>query len=123
MVNGEEIRQLQSLVREVSINPDLTAYAGLIVRATRPDTTMVKEVKEWIRWGAGPRAGQALILTAKARALLHGRYAVLQEDIENMAFPVLRHRMLLNFKADAEQVTTDQVTASLIRSVARPKSL
>ncbi|RYY54390.1 MAG: MoxR family ATPase [Chitinophagaceae bacterium] len=123
VVNGEEIRQLQSLVREVSINDDLSRYAGLIVRATRPDTSTVGEVKDWIRWGAGPRAGQALILTAKARALLHGRYAVQQEDIENMAYPVLRHRMLLNFKADAEKVTTDQVTTALIKNTRRPSAL
>ena len=120
VIDAAEIRQLQTLVREVSINDDLATYAGRIVRATRPQDTPVKEVKDWVRWGAGPRAGQALILTAKARALLFGRYAVLQEDIEHMAFPVLRHRMLLNFKADAEQVTTDQVTTALLKSIQRP---
>lgn len=123
IVSGEEIVQLQALVREVSINDDLTAWAGKLVRATRPDTTTVDYVKEWVRWGAGPRAGQALLLTAKARALLHGRYAVTEADIQTMAFPVLRHRILMNFKADAENVTSDMVAANLLKAIERPKAL
>lgn len=123
IVSGEEIVQLQALVREVSINDDLTAWAGKLVRATRPDTTTADYVKEWVRWGAGPRAGQALLLTAKARALLHGRYAVTEADIQTMAFPVLRHRILMNFKADAENVTSDMVTANLLKVIERPKAL
>jgi MoxR-like ATPase len=119
IVSGEEIQQLQALVREVTINDDLTAYAGKIVRATRPDTTTVPYVKEWVRWGAGPRAGQALILTAKARALLQGRFAATEADIHNMAYPVLRHRILMNFKADAQGVTSDMVTKELIKAVNR----
>jgi MoxR-like ATPase len=119
IVSGEEIIQLQNLVREVTINDDLTAYAGKIVRATRPDTTTVDYIKEWVRWGAGPRAGQALILTAKARALLHGRYAVTEADINTMAYPVLRHRILMNFKADAQNVTSDMVTTQLIKAINR----
>lgn len=123
IVSGEEILQLQGLVREVTINDDLTAYAGKIVRATRPDTITANYVKEWVRWGAGPRAGQALILTAKARALLHGRYAVTEADIHTMAYPVLRHRILMNFKADAERITPDMVTATLLKVIERPKAL
>jgi MoxR-like ATPase len=119
IVSGDEILQVQALVRQVTINDDLTAYAGKIVRATRPDTTTTPYVKEWVRWGAGPRAGQALILTAKARALLHGRYAVTEEDIHAMAYPVLRHRILMNFKADAQNVTSDMVTKELIKAIAR----
>lgn len=123
IVSGEEIIQLQGLVREVTINEDLTAWAGKIVRATRPDSTTADYVKEWVRWGAGPRAGQALILTAKARALLHGRYAVTEADIQTMAYPVLRHRILMNFKADAESITSDMVTANLLKVIERPKAL
>lgn len=114
VVNGEEIRELQGLVREVSINEDLINYVSNIIRSTRPATSEVPFVKEWVRWGAGPRAGQALILTAKARALLKGRYAVVREDIHAMAYPVLRHRILMNFKADAENITPDMVTEKLI---------
>jgi MoxR-like ATPase len=114
VIDGEEIKQLQGLVREVSINEDLINYVSNIIRSTRPATSEVPFVKEWVRWGAGPRAGQALILTAKARALLKGRYAVVKDDIHAMAYPVLRHRILMNFKADAEDITPDQVTAKLI---------
>ena len=120
VIGKEEIIQLQALTREVSISDDLISYVSTLIRATRPDTTTTDYVKEWVRWGAGPRAGQALILTAKARALFHGRYAVIMEDLQTMAYPVLRHRILMNFKAEAEQVTADQVTTELIKSVARP---
>ena len=121
IINGEEIQQAQALVRQVSISEDLIKYVSSMIRATRPDTTTVSYVKEWVRWGAGPRAGQALILTAKARALLKGRYAVLMEDIHAMAPPVLRHRILTNFKAEAEGITSDKVTAELVKVIERPK--
>lgn len=121
VLSGEEIRQIQSLVRDVSISDDLISYVGKLIRTSRPDTTTSDYVKEWVRWGAGPRAGQALILTAKARALLKGRYAVIMEDLHSMAYPVLRHRILVNFKAEAENVSTDLVTAELIRTIERPK--
>ena len=119
VINGEEIQKLQVLVREVTISDDLIDYVSHLIRATRPDTTSVEYVKEWVRWGAGPRAGQALILTAKARALFHGRYAVILEDLQTMAYPVLRHRVLMNFKADAENVTSDMATAELLKVVKR----
>ena len=121
IIGAEEIKQLQALTREVSISDDLVAYVSEFIRATRPDTTTVAFVKEWVRWGAGPRAGQALILTAKARALFHGRYAVVMEDLQVMAYPVLRHRVLMNFKAEAENISADQVTTELVKTIARPK--
>jgi MoxR-like ATPase len=121
VLTGKEIIQIQLLVRDVSISDDLITYTSKLIRATRPDNTENDFVKEWVRWGAGPRAGQALILTSKARALLKGRYAVIMEDLHTMAYPVLRHRILMNFKAEAEDVSSDQVTAELIRAVARPK--
>jgi MoxR-like ATPase len=123
VVNGEDILQLQGLVREVSITDNIIQYVAELIRATRPDNTTVSYVKEWVRWGAGPRAGQALILTAKARALFKGRYAVTMEDIQAMAYPVLRHRVLLNFKAEAERISTDDVTRELLQAVARTKGL
>lgn len=122
IIGAQEIKQLQLLTREVSISDDLVTYVSEFIRATRPDTTTVNFVKEWVRWGAGPRAGQALILTAKARALFHGRYAVLMEDLQTMAYAVLRHRILMNFKAEAENVSSDQVTSELIKAIARPKT-
>lgn len=121
VLNGDEIRQLQEMVRDVSINSDLVEYVSLLIRSTRPSSSGLKYINEWVRWGAGPRAGQALILTAKARALFKGRYAVIMEDLHAMVYPVLRHRILMNFKADAENVLSDDVTSELIRVVERPR--
>lgn len=121
VIGAVEIKQLQALTREVSISDDLITYVADLIRATRPESSSVSYVKEWVRWGAGPRAGQALILTAKARALIHGRYAVVMEDLQTMAYPVLRHRVLMNFKADAENVTSDMVAAELIKNISRTK--
>jgi MoxR-like ATPase len=123
VITAEEILQAQALVRQVTISEDLIRYVSTLIRATRPDTTTIDYVKEWVRWGAGPRAGQALILTAKSRALLKGRYAVLMEDIHAMAPPVLRHRILMNFKAESEGITSDDATLELIKLVERPKAL
>jgi MoxR-like ATPase len=120
VLGGEDIRRLQGLVREVSISEDLVRYVALLIRATRPGEGADEYVSEWVRWGAGPRAGQALILTAKARALFHRRYAVTMEDLQMMAFPVLRHRVLLNFKAEAENIHSDDVTRHLLKAVRRP---
>ncbi|HAI76284.1 MAG TPA: AAA family ATPase [Microscillaceae bacterium] len=120
VLGGEAIVHLQQLVREVPISSELTQYVNQLIRATRPQTSTVAEVKNWVRWGAGLRAGQALILTAKARALLQGRYAVTLADVQAMAYPVLRHRVLVNFKAEAEGITTDAITAQLLQAVRRP---
>lgn len=122
VLKADEIKQLQVLVREVSINETLVQYVSELIRATRPATTTVPYVRNWVRWGAGPRAGQSLILTAKARALFHGRYAVLMEDLQAMAYPVLRHRILMNFKADAENIVADTVTTELLKVIERPKA-
>jgi MoxR-like ATPase len=120
-VSGEEIIQLQQLVRQVSISPDLVGYVSQLVRATRPATTEVKYVKDYVRWGAGPRAGQALVLTSKARALMQGRFSVIPEDVNTMAHPVLRHRILLNFNAEAEQVYPDDVVTELKKAIRLPE--
>lgn len=114
IIGGREIQLLQQLVREVTISDELVAYVSDIIRATRPDTTTIDYVKEWVQWGAGPRAGQALILTAKARALFYGRFSVIPDDVHQMAFPVLRHRVLMNFRAESEHITTDSLTKELI---------
>jgi MoxR-like ATPase len=122
IIGADEIKQLQQLTREVSISEDLIGFTSELVRATRPETSTVPFIKEWVRWGAGPRAGQALILTAKARALFKGRYAVVMEDLQTMAYPVLRHRVLMNFKADAENITADKATDELLKAISRPKN-
>lgn len=117
VIDGERIREAQKLVREVHINPELIGMVSELVRATRPAQSENKMVQDAVRWGAGPRAGQAMILTAKARALLKGRFAVSTEDIQHMALPVLRHRILMNFKAEAEGITSDDVTRHLIEKI------
>ena len=116
VISGPDIIRLQELVREVPISEDLIAFCSSLVRATRPETSKSAYVKEWVSWGAGPRAGQALILTAKARALLKGRLAVTLDDLSAVAIPVLRHRILVNFKAEAEGITSDKVTQELLKS-------
>ncbi len=122
VIGAEELLALQGLVREVTINDDLIRYVTRLVRATRPAETPLGYVKEWVRWGAGPRAGQALILTAKARALLKGRFAVTLDDLQEMALPVLRHRVLVNFKAEAEGIAPDDMVQEMLKLVERPKS-
>jgi len=117
ILSGKEILRLQELVREVPISDQLVAFVSSLVRATRPETTTNDYVKQWVGWGAGPRAGQAMILTAKARALAHGRIAVTLEDIQHVALPVLRHRVIVNFKAEAEGITSDRVTSKLLEQI------
>src|SRR5574341_152308 len=122
VLTGEEILAAQALAREVRVSDDLFAYAARLVRATRPEQSDIAFVREWTRWGASPRAGQSLVLAAKARALLHGRLAVTLDDLRHVAFPVLRHRLLVNFRAEAEGVAPDDVTRRLLGEVPEPKS-
>ncbi len=116
ILTGKEIIRLQELVREIPVSDELIDYVGQVVRSSRPETTNNPYVMEWVSWGAGPRAGQAMILTAKARALQQGRLSVTLDDINHMAFPVLRHRILVNFKAEAEGITADEVTTQILKS-------
>jgi MoxR-like ATPase len=122
VASAADMLEAIQLVREVTISSALVDYVARVVRATRPAQTEISYVKEWVRWGAGPRAGQAMILTAKARALLHGRFAVTLEDLRAVAPPVLRHRILVNFRAEGEGVDADEVTAALLGQVPEPKS-
>lgn len=117
VLSGEEIIRLQQLVREVPISDELISKVSKIIRATRPETTSDEYVKQWVSWGAGPRAGQAMILTAKARTLSQGRLSVTPDDLKFVAFPVLRHRVIVNFKAEAANITTDTVTQKLLETI------
>lgn len=117
VISGEDIIRLQQLVRDVSISDGLIKYVSDVIRATRPDTTPIDYVKDWVDWGAGPRAGQAMILTAKAHALLEGRLAISLEDLKSVAVPVLRHRVLVNFRAEAEGISSDEVTRHILKTV------
>jgi MoxR-like ATPase len=115
VLSAEEIVQLQKLVREVPATDHVVRYAISLVRQTRVSENGVPDfVRDMLNWGAGPRAVQFLILGAKARALLAGRTHVATEDIQALAKPVLRHRMVLNFAAESEGVTADDVVDRLI---------
>ena len=118
---GEDIVALQKWVRDVYVGEALLTWITSLVRATRPSADAPKAVQDYVRWGAGPRAGQALVLAAKARALLHGRLAATREDVIALAAPVLRHRILLSFAAEAERKTADDVVAALIAALPAPK--
>ncbi|MFT4926080.1 MAG: MoxR-like ATPase [Phenylobacterium sp.] len=123
ILNGEDIVMLQQLVRSVEVSPPLLAYITDLVRATRPDEAAdIGKIKTYVRWGAGPRAGQALVLCSKAKALLDGRYAMTIDDIKAVAPAVLRHRILLNFQAEADNISTDDVVSSLLDGVKLPQS-
>ncbi len=122
VAQASDIVAAQRLVREVALGDPLLDYVTRVVRATRPESTDVAYVREWVRWGAGPRAGQAMILAAKARALLAGRFAVTLEDLKAVAAPVLRHRVLVNFRAEGEGLGADQVTRVLLDQVPPPRS-
>jgi MoxR-like ATPase len=119
-MQGVDVLALQTLTREVHVGEDLLHWITAIVRATRPVGSAHREVTEWVRWGAGPRAGQAIVLAAKARALLNGRFAATREDVRALAAPALRHRLLLSFAAEAERRTPDDVVAVLLAGVAYP---
>ena len=120
VMNGEDVLALQKLVRDAHLGEDLLTWITRLVRASRPQESTLPQVREWVRWGAGPRAGHALLLAAKARALIHGRYAATREDVAALAAPVLRHRLLLSFAAEAEQRSADDVVAALLRGVPYP---
>ncbi|MET0214380.1 MAG: MoxR family ATPase [Vicinamibacterales bacterium] len=121
VATGEEIEQLHSVVREVPAAENIIDYATRLVRATRPaglaSDAAPEFVRSWVRWGAGPRAGQALLLGAKALALLDGRSVVAIEDIRDVALPVLRHRILVNFQGEADGIDADQIVVRLLDAV------
>ncbi len=121
VMRAEDVIALQRHVREVYLSDDLLGWITTLVRATRPgDPAAPAEVESYVRWGAGPRAGQALVLCAKARALLHGRFAATREDIAALAAPVMRHRLLLSFAAEAEGKSADDVVAALLAHIPAP---
>ena len=120
VMQGEAVRDLQKLVREVHVSDDLLRWINQLVRASRPQAGGPKDIGNWVKWGAGPRAGQALVLASKARALIHGRFASTRDDVQVLAAPVLRHRLLLTFVAEAEQVSADDVVVALLNAVPFP---
>src|SRR5262249_33218532 len=116
VLSGDQILDLQRLVRRVPVTDHVINYTLALVRQTRVgEPGGPRVVRDWLSWGAGARAGQYLILGGKARALLNGRAHVQCEDIQALAFPVLRHRILTNFTAASEGITPDTVIDKLIK--------
>jgi MoxR-like ATPase len=115
VLSPQQIRGLQELILRVPAAEHVIRYAVDLVRRTRPQDNAGKHVKDHVSWGAGPRASQALILSAKARAALQGRPAADVQDVRALAEPVLRHRVITNFHAEAEGVDSRRVIAELLR--------
>ena len=123
VLGAADVLALQRLVRDLPAADVALRYAASLARATRPDNDQAPaSVRQYVRWGAGPRAGQALILGAKAHALLDGRAAVSPADIRRVAMPVLRHRVLPNFAAEAEGVGAERLIRDVLAAVAPPRS-
>jgi MoxR-like ATPase len=123
VLRGNDVILLQNLVRQTAASEPALRYASSLARATRPgDPRAPGIVQQFVRWGAGPRAGQALILGAKAHAFFAGRHAISPADILRVAEPVLRHRILLNYAAEAEGIRTEAVIDALVRAIGPPES-
>jgi len=122
-LSGEDILEFQRIARQVPAAQAVIKYAVQLVHASRPQSPNAPDfIKDWVSWGAGIRASQNLVLGGKVRALLRGRYNVSFGDIRALAPSVLRHRVLLNFHAEAERITTDEVVRRLLEAVPEPKS-
>ena len=122
-LSGEDILEFQRIARQVPAAQAVVQYAVRLVHASRPQNPDSPEfIKDWVSWGAGIRASQNLILAGKVRALLRGRYNVSYGDVRALAPSILRHRIILNFHAAAERITTDEVVRRLLETVAEPKS-
>ena len=118
VASGAELEQVRLLVRDMPAASNVIDHALRLVRATRPDDPSAPQpVREWVKWGAGPRAGQALLLGAKAAALLDGRSVPEPADVDRVALPVLRHRLLLNFQAEADGLDADHVVGRILDAV------
>ena len=123
VIEADAVLALQRGVRDVVVADTVLRYAASLVRATRPGAADAPPLlAQYVRWGAGPRAGQALILGAKAAAFLDGRVAVSPDDVRRVAHPVLRHRVLPNFAAEADGVTSDPLVDALLAHVPAPSS-
>ena len=123
VLSGRDILRFQELVRQVVIAEEIARYAVRLAHASRPGQDGAPDfVEKWVKWGAGLRASQALVLGGKARALMHGRYHVSIKDIQALAKPILRHRIMTTFYAESERVTPDTIVERLLETVPPPKS-
>ena len=121
ILSGRDLLWIQQLVREIPASDHMVDYAVDLVRATRPkEPGALGFIKNWLAWGAGPRAAQYIVLASKAAPILHGRLAVSAGDIRAVVRPVLRHRIFTNFNADAEGVDADQIIDKILQAVPEP---
>lgn len=115
VISGEEIQAFQHLVRRVPVVDNVVEYAVKLVHKTRPNTELASsEANQYLEWGAGPRASQALILASKCNALLNGKYSPDIEDVRAVALPILRHRIVRNFKAEAEGISVEELVKRMM---------
>jgi MoxR-like ATPase len=118
VIRGEKIIEMQDLVRKVPASSHVIGYAVKLLRSSRPkEPEALSFVKEWVEWGAGPRATQHLILAAKAKAIMNGRYVASVEDVKDVITSILRHRIITNFKAQAEGITSLEIIQHLLQEV------
>jgi MoxR-like ATPase len=124
VLGGPDILEFQHMVRQVIVTDEIARYAVRLVATSRPgnEGSTPDFVEKYVKWGAGLRASQALILGAKARALMHGRHHVSVKDIQALAYPILRHRVVTNFYAESERINSDGIVARLLERVPVPKS-
>ena len=123
VLTGADILQFQELVRHVAMAEEIARYVVRLVDASRPGRPGAPEfIEQWVKWGAGLRASQALVRGAKARALMHGRYHVSIKDIQVLAKPILRHRIMTNFYAESERINSDAIVERLLDAVPLPSS-
>lgn len=121
VITKDELLQLQTVVRKIPVSDHVIKYAVRLVRATRPhDEKSPDFIKKYVSNGAGPRAGQFLVLAAKARAVLEGRIHVSCSDVVKAAIPVLRHRIIANFAADSEGLSTTALVERLLKAIEQP---
>jgi len=124
VVSGEDILQFQRIIRNVPIAEEIARYAVRLVSASRPSNPDAPDfIKQWVNWGAGIRASHFIILGSKARALMNNRYNVSIIDIQALARPVLRHRILTNFYAESEKVNSDKIISMLLESIPIPRGV
>src|SRR5919199_6079424 len=123
ILNGSDILQFQELAKQVLIAQEIARYTVRLVSASRPGVQGAPDfVEKWVKWGAGLRASQALVRGAKARALMNGRFHVAVKDVQALAKPILRHRIMTNFYAESERITSDAIIDRLLEAVPIPKS-
>jgi MoxR-like ATPase len=121
VLRGEQILRIQRTIRRIPASEHVVSYAVRIARSTRPESSDLPFVKDYVSWGAGPRASQYMILGAKTRAILHGNLTPSASDVRAVAPSVLRHRVITNFTAEAEGIKVDQLVGRILEAVPEPK--